>query len=72
MDQRLQDSDSRQTPAQAQVEEKLDGAKSKPDAPRQRQDDASSQEKMGRKRRGRAFRSAFAFEQEKTVLLGWG
>lgn len=72
MDQRLQDSDSRQTPAQAQVEEKLDAPKSKPDALRQRQDDASSEEKMGREWWGRAFWSTFAFEQEKTVLLRWG
>lgn len=72
MDQRLQDSDSRRTPAQTQVEEKLDGPKSKPDARRQRQDDASREEKMGRKWRGRAFWSTFAFEQEKSVLLRWG
>lgn len=72
MDQRLQDSDSRQTPAQAQVEEKLEGPKSKPDARRQRQDDACSEEKMGRKWRGRAIWSTFAFEREQTVLLRWG
>lgn len=72
MDQRLQDSDSRQTPAQAQVEEKLDEPKSKPDARRQRQDDASSEEKMGRKWWGHAFWSRVAFEQEKTALIRWG
>lgn len=35
MDQRLQDSDSRQNPAQTQEEGKLVGPKSKPDARRQ-------------------------------------
>lgn len=72
MDQRLQDSDSRQNPAQTQEEGKLDGPKSKPDARRQWQDDAFSGEKMGCQCGGRASSSTFDIEQQKNVLWRWG
>lgn len=72
MDQRLQDSDSRQNPAQTQEEGKLDGPKSKPDARRQWQDDAFSGEKMGCQCGGRAFSSTFDIEQQKNGVMKMG
>lgn len=72
MDQRLQDSDSRQNPAQTQEEGKLDGPKSKPDARRQWQDDAFSGEKMGCQCGGHAFSSTFDIEQQKNDVMKMG